>query len=219
MLRRAQIARRKRVLDLGAGWGVVTAELAQRTASGALIVALDVAREPLQDGLKPSAHLAPVQASAPALPFATGAFDLIFTQFALLWMPLPETLAALHRLLAPNGLLLAIEPDYGGLLEHPPAIATRDLWLAALPRVGANPLIGRQLPGALAARGFTLQVDLLSELYPPEPERFAFLRDLPLTPPERDQLRHIENTARALNTSWAQVAHLPVCLSTARKTT
>ena len=59
--------------------------------------------------------------SAPAerLPFADGAFDLVFCQFALLWLDAAAAVGEVRRVLSPGGVLAAIEPDYGGMIEHP----------------------------------------------------------------------------------------------------
>lgn len=214
LLRRVAIARRQRVLDLGAGYGAVTGELVRR--AGGPVVALDLAWHALSAAAEPLAGAGRVAGDAARLPLADRAFDLIFCQCALLWMPAPATLAEIDRVLAPGGVLVALEPDYGGLIEAPAATAVRAVWQAALARAGADPLLGRQLPGWLAARGFQVQVELLPELAPPEAARFAFLRELPLTAAERNQVAAAAAADAALS-GWARVAHLPFFLVTAFK--
>ena len=76
---------------------------------------------------------------AEQLPLADGTFDLVFCQFALVWLDGPAVAREVFRVLQPGGVLAAIEPDYGGMIEHPPEIATRDLWMAALAAPGPNP--------------------------------------------------------------------------------
>lgn len=215
LLRHVSIAHRQSVLDLGAGYGAVTGELVRR-ANGR-VVALDRSLAALNT-TESFLDAKRVNADACALPFAARTFDLIFCQWALLWMtPLAHVLAECERLLQPGGALVALEPDYGGLIEHPPAIVTRELWLAALTRAGAEPLIGRILPGQLARLGFSVRVDLLTTLYPPSAERFALLRGLPLTEAESQQLTNIEHSAAGLSDEWTSVAHLPIMLITATK--
>jgi SAM-dependent methyltransferase len=126
-------------------------------------------------------------------------------------------LSEIWRILQPGGVLLALEPDYGGLLEHPPALALRDIWLAALARAGADPLVGRKLPGLLARQGFGVRADLLPELLPPSPARFDLLRGLPLTRREQRALRRAERAAATHNAPWQQIAHLPFVLLTATR--
>jgi len=215
LLRRASIARRRRVLDLGAGHGAVTGELVRR--SGGPVVALDLACDALRASAAAFAGAGRVCADATRLPFADAEFDLVFCQCALLWMPAARTVDEVWRVLPPGGVLVAVEPDYGGALEHPPDVAARDVWIAALARAGADPLVGRKLPGLLETRGFSVRVDLLPELLPPEPARFDLLRGLPLTGEEQAALRRIEQNSAAPASAWARVAHVPFLLVTATK--
>jgi SAM-dependent methyltransferase len=211
LLRRAGIAHRASVLDLGAGSGAVTPELARR--SSGRVVALDQAWAPLRAAETPG-----ICAQARRLPFPAASFDLVFCQCALLWMaPLPQVVSEIWRILQPGGILIALEPDYGGLLEHPPAVALREIWLAALARAGADPLVGRALPGLLARQGFNVRADLLPELLPPSPARFDLLRGLPLTRREQRALRRAERATAALSDPWQQIAHLPFVLLSASR--
>lgn len=214
LLQRAHVEQRRSLLDLGCGFGVVSQELA-RLSSGR-VVALDhslPALLKLQDELHDSP---PTCADATRLPFADASFDLVFCQLALLWMPLEPTLAEVQRVLQPGGVLLAIEPDYGGMIEHPGELATRQLWMAGLERAGADPLVGRKLPGLLAGHGFEVRVELMNELTSPVPQRFDLLRGLPLKRRERRQAKAIERSAKRLTEPWQQVVHLPFMLVTAR---
>lgn len=212
LLRRVHVARRRRVLDLGCGWGAVAGELVRR--AGGTVVALDRNHAALAADPAPFAGARRVCADAARLPFADAAFDLVFCQFALLWIQFDVVLPEVRRVLAPGGALVALEPDYGGLVEHPPQIAARDLWLAALRRAGADPEVGRKLPGMLADLGFDVRVDLLDRLGPAEGARREFLRGLPLAPDEQAALVAIER-AEASVAPRARVAHLPVFLVTA----
>jgi SAM-dependent methyltransferase len=215
LLRRIGVAHRRRILDLGAGYGAVTAELVRRGAIGGLVVALDLERDALVDP-RPFAGAGRVCANAVSPPFPTQTFDLVFCQCALLWMPARAAVEAIRRILMPGGALVALEPDYGGLIEAPPGVATRELWIAALQRAGADPFIGRALPGLLEACGFQVRVDLLPELLPPDPARFQLLRGLPLTDEEQARLAHAQ-AADSVARSWARVAHLPFFIITAIK--
>jgi SAM-dependent methyltransferase len=216
LLRRVAIARRQRVLDLGAGSGAVTEELTRRC--NGQVIALDHALAPLLTDDRPFTGAQRTCAHAAHLPYPNAMFDLVFCQCALLWMsPLPAIIAEIWRVLQPGGVLVALEPDYGGLIEHPPTIATRTIWLAALKRAGADPLIGRKLPDLLTTQHFDVRADLLPELVPPSPARFACLCGLPLTRSEQRHLRRVEHRAAGLQAPWSQVAHLPFVLVTATK--
>ena len=215
LLRRIGVAHRRRVLDLGAGYGAVTAELARR--SGGLTAALDRNEAALRAAESLVADAARVVGDARRLPFAAGAFDLVFTQLVWLWLPVADVLPEVWRVMAPGGALIALEPDYGGMMEYPADVAVADVWRAALARAGADPLVGRKLPGLLAARGFDVQVDLLATLSPPAEERFDLLRGLPLTDAERLAAAAAAAASASRGGVWQQVVHLPFFLITATR--
>ena len=224
LLRRVGIATRQRVLDVASGPGAVTGELAARCAAGGSVVALDRSRDALTHvaaspretgGSQPLAtRVHPVQAEAQRLPFPDATFDLAFCQFTLMWLAPSTVVAELARVLEPGGAIVAIEPDYGGMIEYPPEIATRSLWRTGLSRAGADAEIGRRLPGLFAAAGFRVHVELLDRLMPPSRTRFALLRGLPLAQDELHQLDAIERQA-ASRDAGVLVAHLPIFLLTA----
>jgi len=214
LLRRVQIAGRRQVLDLACGPGAVTGELVRR-ASGR-VVAVDRDRRALARPQDAFQQATPVCASATRLPLADRSFDLVFCQFAMLWLDAAGAVEEVRRVLQPGGVLVALEPDYGGMIEAPPEIATQELWLSALARAGADPHIGRKLPGLLTAAGFAVRVDLLDRLTPPSPARFDYLRCLPLSDQERQTLEKIETADRACRDGH-RVVHLPVFLLTATR--
>lgn len=207
LLEQAGLSRRRSVLDLGCGFGSVTPELA--AGSTGAVVALDLNWAALHQDPAPFADALPACADARRLPFADATFDLVLCQLALLWMPLEATVAEVRRVLLPGGALVAIEPDYGGMIEYPPAVASQELWLSGLRRAGADPTVGRKLPGLLAQHGFTVKVELLNELTPPAAERLDLLTGLPMNPSETRAVERIERAAAGLAGPWQQVVHLP----------
>lgn len=214
LLRESAIAHRQCVLDLGAGYGAVTPELVRR--AGGMVTALDLDFAALAHPHGSFQGSLRICGDACYLPFATHSLDLVLSQCTLLWIPTLKTaVAEVARVLQPGGVFLALEPDYDGLMETPPKISTRRLWVDALRRAGANPTVGRELPGLLATVGFDVRVKLLETLHPPSEERFAFLEDLPLTREESAHLEAIQSASRTLRGPWAQIAHLPFFLITA----
>ena len=212
LFRRIQIARRRCVLDLGCGWQAVTPELARRCSG--MVLAADFNPEVLRAG---SGHSEPVRAvccDASRLPFRSECFDLVFCQFALLWFGTKAAIQEIRRVLCPGGALVAIEPDYGGLIEYPPRDRHGRIVADSSSQSGSQTEIGRRLLGLLAESGFNIRVDLLDQLTPPSPVRFDLLRGLPLTDAESQQLDKIV-VADTQCADVNKVVHLPVFLVTA----
>jgi SAM-dependent methyltransferase len=209
LLRRAGIAHHHAVLDLGAGRGSVTGELVRR--SSGIVYALDHSLAALYE-IETTPSLIRIAGSAQCLPLTGACLDLVFSQFALLWIgDLAECLQEIWRVVRPGGHFCAIEPDYCALIEHPPATAVAPIWLAALGRAGAAADVGRRLPGLLERHGFEVKVRLLDELQAPSPLRFTMLRELPLTPDEAARVSAAEAAASSLP-GWQQLSHLPLFL-------
>jgi SAM-dependent methyltransferase len=214
-LRRIGIAQRRNVLDLACGSGTVTEELVRRC--GGQVVALDCRRNALTTDPKSFIGSGRICGDALRLPFGDAAFDLVFCQFTFLWIDSQSAVKEIHRVLQTDGVLVAIEPDYGGMIEYPPEIATRDLWIAAMTRAGADPYIGRKLPALFHGPEWRVEVDLLDRLMPPSPVRFDLLKELPLSEEEKKQLARIEAVDAALPAS-SRMVHLPMFIVTATRT-
>jgi SAM-dependent methyltransferase len=216
LLRRVGVAHRGWTLDLGAGYGAVTGELVRRCRGP--VVALDNSLGSLYEGGSAFAGAHRVAGDGRQLPFPPASFDLVFTQCVLMWIaPLETAVAEIGRILQPGGVLIALEPDYGGLIEQPEETAVGDIWLTALARDGADPFTGRKLPRLLAEHGFKVRVNLLDELPPPVAARFDFLRTLPLTAEEEAQVAASARQAARLTHDWEQLTHLPFFLITAER--
>ncbi len=215
LLRRAEIAKRRRVLDLGAAFGTVSEELKRRC--GGSTVAFDSSLDALKTASQRSSQIPCVCGEADHLPFLNHSFDLIFSQCSLMWMNIDKVIPELYRVLQPGGILAAIEPDYGGMIEYPATIATRDLWIAGLTRAGAEPFAGRKLAHLLAAHKFDVSVEFLPELHPPSDKRFELLRGLPLETDELAKVDSIEQADRALAETHVKIVHLPFFLIRATK--
>lgn len=99
----------RRILDLGCGTGHFTRALKRRFPK-ALVVGLDLAEGMLAAARRRQGWLRRfrlVQGDAGRLPFADGAFDVVFSNLLLQWSDEPERLfAEVLRVLAPEGLFL-----------------------------------------------------------------------------------------------------------------
>jgi SAM-dependent methyltransferase len=215
-LRRVGVAHRGRTLDLGAGYGAVTAELTRRVRGP--VIALDRSHALLRENDEPFVGASRTVGDGRQLPFPRASFNLVLTQCVLMWIPdLAQAVAEIWRILQPGGVLIALEPDYGGMIERPETTAVHDVWLTALARDGADPFAGRKLPRLLAEQGFDIRVNLLDELQPPAAARFDFLRTLPLTAEEEARVTAAAQQSARLTRPWEQIAHLPFFLITAEK--
>jgi ubiquinone/menaquinone biosynthesis C-methylase UbiE len=107
---------RPRILDVGAGPGMQTMELAR--VSDGTIVAVDTHRPFLHElrrraqNAGVSNRVSAVNASMSALPFRDESFDLVWSEGAIYIMGFREGLAAWKRLLAPAGYIAVTEPGW-----------------------------------------------------------------------------------------------------------
>lgn len=206
-LRRARIGQRQRVLEVGCGQGVVTAELRRRAAGQ--VVSLDASAQP---------GAAQLAARAECLPFRDDCFDLVFFQNVLLWVPQVEAaIREAARVLQPGGDLVALEPDYGGMMEHPD-LGLAGLWRAGLLRAGGDPIVGRKLPAVCEAAGLRVWAELTHLPRPASGETLSLLEGLPLTDPERRQVSRARHALQNSAGDWGVFVHVPYFLVVAGKT-
>ncbi|HEV2069897.1 MAG TPA: methyltransferase domain-containing protein [Acidimicrobiales bacterium] len=111
-----------RVLDVGAGTGLLSVPAATRVGPTGVAIALDLSGDALDECRRTvsDAPLAAVVGDALSLPFAEGAFAAALTRSVLIYVrDKAGALEELHRVLAPRGRLSAWEPinrareDYG----------------------------------------------------------------------------------------------------------
>lgn len=99
------------------------------------------------------------------LPFSPASFDLTCCHFLLLWVPDPlAVLREMRRVTVPGGAVLCLaEPDYGGRIEYPDALALLGRSQeAALRKQGADTRLGRRVRQLLHETGLTqIQIGVL----------------------------------------------------------
>jgi SAM-dependent methyltransferase len=152
---RVGMQRMRRVLDVGSGTGVLSAELHQWTQ--AEVIGLDISFDNLKLARRVDPQTDFCRGDALALPFPQAAFDVSLCHFVLLWVADPLQMAQeMRRVTRRGGYVLALaEPDYGGRIDHPPELAELgQMQGEALRGQGADPNLGRRL------RSLFLQADL-----------------------------------------------------------
>jgi len=212
IFRRIGIGHRGPVLDLGAGPGVVTAELARRSRGP--VVAVD--RDPIVNEAPADECIV---ADATSLPFDAGRFGLVYVQYVFLWNDADarrRIAAEIARVLVTDGVAVVVEPDWRGALEHPADIATAEIVAAAIARAGGEPAVGRRLPIELAEAGLSVRVEQAPEIGGADPGRFAMAEGLPFTAEERAALAVAERRDRALSDA-KKLVHVPQIFVTATK--
>jgi SAM-dependent methyltransferase len=165
----ALLPRARRLLDLGAGDGYLTAELAAAAGAG-LAVSVDVGRpQPLAPRRR---DVSPVTARlSAALPFCDGSFDLVVTLETIEHLLDPDGfLCEIRRVLVPGGVLVLSTPRLDALLVvaslllgvQPPGVEASSRRRYGNPFGEQRPsghvhlFTARALREALAANGFLL---------------------------------------------------------------
>lgn len=177
LYRRVCLGRRKRILDLGCGTGVIAQEVFQRT--GASVWGLDRDSVALNFALKQyGPEISWVLGRAEELPFAGGSFDLILTHFFWFWLGQPEKVVReCRRTLRPGGYVIALaEPDYSRRRDEPAALsAVYQLLTDDLRAKGADPFFGARLENIFRQAGLGTEAGSMAQVWGPEVHRTEFI--------------------------------------------
>jgi ubiquinone/menaquinone biosynthesis C-methylase UbiE len=156
MYERANLARARRVLEVGCGTGAVLTELLMQSHGD--ILGLDIS----SDHLDFAAHNLPgiplTCGDAHSLPYRSMVFDVTLCHFLLLWVIDPVAVVReMARVTQPGGVVLALaEPDYGGRIDYPAELGVLGDWQqTSLRQQGADPLIGRKLRAVFRQAGLS----------------------------------------------------------------
>ncbi len=110
----------KRVLDVGAGTGRWSVELAKR---GAFVTALDVSGEMLKVLARKSLHVELVIGDAESLPFESGTFDVVTAAFLIVHLKNPvRFFDEVYRVLKDGGEFLLTNINQ----KEPPEVKTKN---------------------------------------------------------------------------------------------
>jgi len=150
------------LLDVGAGPGSITLDLARSVAPG-LVTGVDVAPAAVaraRDAADAAGLSAVTFAVADvfALPYGDGAFDVVHAHQVLQHLHDPvAALREMRRVVTPDGVVAVRDVDYGGTVWGPPSEGL-DLWLRVYRAVhrgnGGEPDAGRRLRSWCLGAGF-----------------------------------------------------------------
>ncbi|HVY18739.1 MAG TPA: methyltransferase domain-containing protein [Bauldia sp.] len=149
------------VIDVGAGAGVLTVDLARMVAPGGRVFAVDPSVGLLEQARIVTrdagiGHLVDVRvADGRALPFGA-AFDAAVCHWVLLHVDKPQDIIAeMRRVTRRGGRVLSIEMDWETAMVHPgDRVVTRRILNHSADR-SIDPWIGRRLSGLFAMAGFS----------------------------------------------------------------
>jgi len=151
------LAGASRVLDVGCGTGVISAELSD-VCLGA-VTGVDCDGEMLAHARETCPGGEFVEGDAHALPFADGFFDVAVTNCVLMWVRDPGAVVReMARVVRPGGFVAALgEPDYEGRIDYPPEVATREILMRAMAARGGDPAVGRKLKALMVDAGLKVE--------------------------------------------------------------
>jgi len=149
------------VVDIGAGPGLLAAEIAAAVGPDGRVHAVEPSESmrALAAGRARPAGAAPVEISAgsvAALPLPDASVDVaVSTQVFEYVEDVPGALAEVHRVLRPGGRLLVLDTDWDSIVWHSRDQARTARILAAWDEHLVDPHLPRTLAPALRAAGFT----------------------------------------------------------------
>jgi ubiquinone/menaquinone biosynthesis C-methylase UbiE len=188
LLDRVGITEGWQAIDLGCGPSGILDLLAERVGSAGRVVGLDfepanvvLAREfAAERGL---ANVQVIHGDAHRTGFPSASFDLVHARTLLVNIPDPDVVVAeMVRLTRPGGWVVALEPDGGGSVCHPPHPAwdrLTQIFRSAQEVDSADPFIGRRLPELFRQAGLAqIGAEAKADIYPAGHSRRAIRADL-----------------------------------------
>jgi arsenite methyltransferase len=165
----------ERVLDVGSGPGLLTAEMARAVGPAGHVTGLDVSDAMLAISRRRSSDLdragrpSFVKADAAALPFPDATFDAATSiQVYEYVADLPSALADLHRVLRPGGRALILDTDWDSIIWHATDTGRMRRVLVAWMGRFADPHLPRSLASQLRDAGFQVNQPEVLVLLNPE---------------------------------------------------
>ena len=169
----------ERILDIGAGPGLLVADMAAVVGPGGHVTGLEISDSMLAVARQRFAssaiadRITLVKGDATALPFPDASFDAATSiQVYEYVADVDQALAELHRVLRPGGRALILDTDWASIVWNTTDQARMDRVLAAWVDRFADPHLPRSLSRRLRDAGFNIRrretVVLLNPEYDPE---------------------------------------------------
>lgn len=157
--RKIQLRNARRILELGCGTGVITAELKLKTSGK--ITAVDFDLKMLDIAKKNVENVNFQVEDVESLSMKNNLFDIVLCQYFFLWLVNPKkAIAEMIRVCKNGGYIVALaEPDYGAWIEYP-ELNLGNKHIQYLMNEGADPYIGRKMLNLFEEAG--LKTDLIS---------------------------------------------------------
>lgn len=150
----------QRVIDLGCGLGETTAEIGRMVGPDGEAFGLDLSLGFLEKAIQlhgGSSVVHFLRGDVCRLPFEGNTFSRVYVERVFQHLESPEhAIREAHRVLAPGGVAVFLEPDWGTLAVDQPDVETTEAMLAALHNAIRNPWIGRQLARMSEEAGFAV---------------------------------------------------------------
>ncbi|WP_290653351.1 methyltransferase domain-containing protein [Aquisalimonas sp.] len=152
----------ERAVDIGAGIGDMTVDIARHVGPDGAVHALDLSPGLLHHTRQRAAEagvldrVATDTGDANALPYGDDAFDVALCRWVLLHLPAPQrAIAEMRRVVRPGGRVLCVEADWETLIVHPgdPDVTRRIAHANVERQVDGR--IGRKLAPLLQSAGFS----------------------------------------------------------------
>jgi arsenite methyltransferase len=172
----------ERVLDIGAGPGLLVAEMAEVVGPSGRVTGLEISDSMLALGGRRCAdpsirdRVTFVKADAVALPFPDGTFDVaVSTQVYEYVTDLKAAFAELHRVLRPGGRALIIDTDWDSIVWNATDQKRMQQLLIAWMKRFADPHLPRTLTRQLQDAGLQVRHRGVLVLFNPEydPDTFS----------------------------------------------
>lgn len=164
LYRKASLARRRKILDVGCGAGDITAGISSMVRGDVTGLDSDERLVRLASSAHPGVRF--ITGDAQSLPFEDGSFDMVVCHFLLMWAGNQlKVVREMARVLDSGGVMVACaEPDYGGRVEHPENPGFTGTLDASLERQGADIRVGRKLGRLFRDAGIPCEMGVSAEV-------------------------------------------------------